>query len=745
MFSIVMLTYNNHDTFKRCISSMTPLLLDERVKEILILDNGSHEIALIKLLKNVEETFNKIKVIYGSENVGIAKGRKILYDLCSEEYILSFDSDIVIIDATILLEMFLNAIKVDKMMLVGGGGGNHPFFPAVFRNDIINLPTPENPNEVVFVDEVAGWFHGFRSKDLKSKGGPLYMDEIFSPFWAEDSDFCYQIKLLGGKCCIIGRGSVAHVWSSCHKEEKQKPIEAMWKKLTDKWYPKFDNGVFNFNINERFYLDNYEPELEWIEELKKGEVWKAEKGKIHDVRDHFLVNGMRKGCIPHKKYINSLFKGVHFISNAELKYKNEIIHTRDFIDKYMCYQYIIEENYKIIDNNLPIKINHSNLIFMSVVDQKKGIEKLKSLVDVNHNEFVVIVCGIKNETDIIREYLKKEFKYFYLSEFVNYYDHTIPFIITMLDVVEKTRFEKILKITDGDFSEEEEIENDLFAVEIILDVYRYRKEKKVFKNGVYSVKYLQLVKIINSEPILKTLDLALRYPCKYSKLVSPKYVPNIALSKIMECMISDNLKNSSLIIYVTSLDDKETIAHNNKMIKKSDPNCEIVMMSYGDERFIKPSSLDADYFYITKKADFNYENWFTILPDVKLDNYSNIIFFRDEFKIEEPIVEFMKASKYQNIAMFREGNEIKYNLFSIVAEDVIPFVNMIIQINEKVKEDKTKDTNLEGTINLNAQKNFGLRSLWYVKKTEEECETIIEYSKFKDKFTPDEDFPLSDA
>ena len=194
MFSIVMLTYNNHDTFKRCISSMTPLLLDERVKEILILDNGSHEIALIKLLKNVEETFNKIKVIYGSENLGIAKGRKMLYDLCNEEYILSFDSDIVIINATILLEMFLNAIKVDKMMLVGGGGGNHPFFPAVFRNDIINLPTPENPNEVVFVDEVAGWFHGFRSKDLKSKGGPLYMDEIFSPFWAEDSDFCYQIK-----------------------------------------------------------------------------------------------------------------------------------------------------------------------------------------------------------------------------------------------------------------------------------------------------------------------------------------------------------------------------------------------------------------------------------------------------------------------------------------------------------------------------------------------------------------------
>ena len=85
MFSIVMLTWNNHDTFKRCITSMTPLILDERVQEVIILDNGSHEIALQKLLSQTEKNYNKIRVIYSSENLGIAKGRKYLFDLCKGE------------------------------------------------------------------------------------------------------------------------------------------------------------------------------------------------------------------------------------------------------------------------------------------------------------------------------------------------------------------------------------------------------------------------------------------------------------------------------------------------------------------------------------------------------------------------------------------------------------------------------------------------------------------------------------
>ena len=79
MFSICMLTWNNHDTFKRSLISMTDLLLDERVEELIILDNGSHEQSLRNLLKKIEKLYSKIKVYYSSENLGIAKGRKFLF------------------------------------------------------------------------------------------------------------------------------------------------------------------------------------------------------------------------------------------------------------------------------------------------------------------------------------------------------------------------------------------------------------------------------------------------------------------------------------------------------------------------------------------------------------------------------------------------------------------------------------------------------------------------------------------
>jgi hypothetical protein len=49
---------------------------------------------------------------------------------------------------------------------------------------------------------------------------------------------------------------------------------------------------------------------------------------------------------------------------------------------------------------------------------------------------------------------------------------------------------------------------------------------------------------------------------------------------------------------------------------------------------------------------------------------------------------------------------------------------------------------MEDTLNLNIQQNFGMRALWECKKSEEDEETVIEYMKFKDKYTPTEDFPV---
>ena len=48
--SIVMLTYNNFEKFMRCMSSMFLLITDDRIKEFIILDNGSYQVELKQFL-----------------------------------------------------------------------------------------------------------------------------------------------------------------------------------------------------------------------------------------------------------------------------------------------------------------------------------------------------------------------------------------------------------------------------------------------------------------------------------------------------------------------------------------------------------------------------------------------------------------------------------------------------------------------------------------------------------------------
>ena len=90
--------------------------------------------------------------------------------------------------------------------------------------------------------------------------------------------------------------------------------------------------------------------------------------------------------------------------------------------------------------------------------------------------------------------------------------------------------------------------------------------------------------------------------------------------------------------------------------------------------------------------------------------------------------------------MVKEGNKITMNLFSVLSEEVMNFATMVLEIYKKSKEDEK--INMDDTVNVNVQQNFGMRSLWNCKKKEEEDQFVIEYTKFKDKYTPTDDFPI---
>ena len=240
--------------------------------------------SLISLLKTLNKQVNKIRVMFGTDNLGIAKGRKLLYEEAKGEYILSFDSDIAIVNPGLFMEVFFNCMSKEDIWLVGGGGGNHVFFPSLELDDVNNLVSSENPKEVLFVDEVAGWFHGFRSSMLKHNGGQVYMDEQFSPFWGEDSDFCFQIRQLGGKCCIMGKGLISHSWSSCDKQETRAGLHEKWEQLVAKWYPKFgDKFKFDY-FDKDFYLENYQQDF-----------------NFEHPKSHYYKFGSIKGYVPSRE------------------------------------------------------------------------------------------------------------------------------------------------------------------------------------------------------------------------------------------------------------------------------------------------------------------------------------------------------------------------------------------------------------------------------------------------------------
>lgn len=743
MFSIVMLTWNNHETFNRCMNSMTPLILDPRVKEIIIMDNGSHEIALLDFLKSIDQTYSKIKVIFGSENLGIAKGRKILFDMCKEKYILSFDSDVVIVNAKLFLEVFLKGMEAPDMMLIGGGGGNHPYFPAFYRDDIINLPSPDQPNQLTFVDEVAGWFHGFPSSILVKNGGKVYMDEQFSPFWGEDSDFCLQIKLLGGKMAIMGRGSIAHAWSSCDKPETHKTIEKMWKKFIDKWYPTFGTN-FKFDFDQDFYCDVYGDQI---------------VNKIDPKEDYFL-RGIKKGNLANKKFLSKLFD-LKFLNNTQVVYQDEEQHVRNFIDKHMNYQEIVKYNFKTIDDKLK---SDKFAVFMISDDDKKTCKLLKTLVENNGTFPLALIFPRDSKHPKTSEYVKEKFDNYYISSLVNYYDDSIPFAV-LLDQTRENKFDSIFKITSDcrneDFTknklitlhmsgyDNEKEKINALGITLLQENYIHNQEQKVYKYRDIIIAQAEALITIDSVPYRNILENALRIPSEYSEIITPRLAPKYALHKLMALMEEQFLMDKTLVINLVEIDyDYDTVATNNQFVKDS-CDCDIIVLNKGEKKHLKPASLNCDYYYPIQDQGDVHKNWFHILGMVDIEDYDNFVFMKDNYKLEGKMKEFFGLGRNSNKVLYSDHQGLlSLDFLNITKPFLGPFVKFTQDLENKVVEETKKgNTQIEGEkdklYHVNMTKLFGFSSLWKCKKSEEEGETIIEYYKENDFFEPVDDFPIT--
>jgi GT2 family glycosyltransferase len=181
--SIVTLTHNDLERTRRCLSTLLEVLPDALFEELLILDNASSDGTREYVLSLA--AVEKVRVLTSDSNLGVALGRQRLFAEARSAIIASLDSDVAIRGA----EYFYRArglLAANPAIGICGASG----YLVHFFGDRLGLIPYEREGSV---DCVSGFCQIFPRRLLQY----VHLDEAFSPFWCEDTDFCFQAKAKG--------------------------------------------------------------------------------------------------------------------------------------------------------------------------------------------------------------------------------------------------------------------------------------------------------------------------------------------------------------------------------------------------------------------------------------------------------------------------------------------------------------------------------------------------------------------
>ena len=91
--TIIILTCNQTESTRRCLSSLTPYMLEHHDTNVLLIDNGSEDNQAASLVRRFSWPFDVIRL---EKNIGVAAGRNIGLSKARGEYIMFLDNDTVI-------------------------------------------------------------------------------------------------------------------------------------------------------------------------------------------------------------------------------------------------------------------------------------------------------------------------------------------------------------------------------------------------------------------------------------------------------------------------------------------------------------------------------------------------------------------------------------------------------------------------------------------------------------------------
>lgn len=220
-----MLTYNDYAKTQECIETIREVLDDDLFYEFLILDNNS-QASTRDYIRSLSGK-NKIKTVLSDTKLGIPAGRNRLFHLAKGEIIASLDSDVKLIDVDYFYKAVRVLTHVPDVALCG--------MPAYYTHFINQELVLNSCQKEGYADCVSGCCQIFYRYLLNH----IRLDERFSPFWCEDTDFCFQIKKINKQVYYLpGEYGLYHDYRSKTDRKSDKDKEIKERYLVEKWNGK---------------------------------------------------------------------------------------------------------------------------------------------------------------------------------------------------------------------------------------------------------------------------------------------------------------------------------------------------------------------------------------------------------------------------------------------------------------------------------------------------------------------------
>jgi len=216
LVSIVIPNYNGKSILRKCLKRLLAKTNYPNLK-IIVVDDGSTDSSS----EMVKKEFPSVILLRNRKNVGFTKssniGWKYAFDNLNSKYVVIFNNDIMIFQRNWLTKL-IKALQLphvgvvapqlisqeEKIQHVG-----YSYEPSMYLGlDLLRKKRMEK-NSIWEVDAVMCPM--IIRREVTERIG--LFDEVFSPFYSEDHDYCFRAKKAGWKILYVGNVKCIHYGS----------------------------------------------------------------------------------------------------------------------------------------------------------------------------------------------------------------------------------------------------------------------------------------------------------------------------------------------------------------------------------------------------------------------------------------------------------------------------------------------------------------------------------------------------